>query len=59
MWKKNICKTLLVKKLLSREFRIFCHLVTIFRNLAIFTMSYLRNQIRFLKSFFTFLNARF
>ena len=59
MWKKNICKALLVKKLLSREFRIFRHFVTIFRSLAIFRILYLRNQIRFLKTFFTFLNVSF
>ena len=57
--KKKFCKTLLVKKLLSREFRIFRHFVTFFRILAIFRISYLRNQIRFIKTFFTFLNARF
>ena len=44
----------MVEKLLSCEFRIFRHFVTIFRNLVIFRMSYLLNQMRFSKIFFTF-----
>ena len=44
----------MVEKLLSCEFRIFRHFVTIFRNLVIFGMSYLLNQMRFWKTFFTF-----
>ena len=44
----------MVEKLLSCEFRIFRHFVTIFRNLMIFKMSYLFNQVRFSKNFFTF-----
>ena len=39
---------------MSCEFRIFRHFVTIFRNLVIFRMSYLLNQMRFSKTFFTF-----
>jgi len=39
---------------LSCEFRIFRHIVTIFRNLVIFRMSYLHNQMRSWKPFFTF-----
>ena len=44
----------MVEKWLSSEFRIFRHFVTIFRNLVIFRMSYLLNQMRFSKTFFTF-----
>ena len=44
----------MVEKLLSCEFRIFRHFVTIFRNLMIFKMSYLFNQVRVSKNFFTF-----
>ena len=44
----------MVEKLLSCEFRIFRHFVTIFRNLMIFKMSYLFNQVRVSKIFFTF-----
>ena len=44
----------MVKKLLSFEFRIFRHFVTIFRNLVILRMSYLRNKMRFSKTFFAF-----
>ena len=39
---------------MSCEFRIFRHFVTIFRNLMIFKMSYLFNQVRVSKNFFTF-----
>ena len=39
---------------MSREFRIFRHFVTIFRILMIFKMSYLFNQVRVSKKFFTF-----
>ena len=39
---------------MSCEFRIFRHFVTIFRNLVIFRMLYLLNQVRFSKNFFTF-----
>ena len=39
---------------MSCEFRIFRHFVNIFRNLVIFRMSYLLNQMRFSKTFFTF-----
>ena len=41
----------MVTKLLSFEFRIFRHFVTIFRNLVILRMSYLRNKMRFSKTF--------
>ena len=44
----------MVEKLLSCKFRIFRHFVTICRNLVIFRMSYLLNQMRFSKTIFTF-----
>ena len=44
----------MVKKLLSFQFRIFRHFVKIFRNLVVLRMSYLRNKMRFSKTFFAF-----
>ena len=44
----------MVEKLLSCEFCIFRHFVTIFRNLMIFKMSHFFNQVMVSKNFFTF-----
>ena len=38
---------------MSCEFLVFCHFVTILKNLVIFRISYLCNQMRFSKTFFT------